>query len=274
MLVLFSLQRKSTRLTFSTQNSLTTTLVTMKLTNWENCHENNTGTLPEFLYPAIIRTPYEYAILAVPQPIIACLGVLLNGLFVAVVALNKNMHTITNIYLVNLAIADMIFSTFPSAASTIATTQSPFSRNWAFLGPYGCFFITPVYFIPYFASLFLVTMASVDRYLAVCFPLLHRRIARKSRARKIVIACWILALFFTAILFPIIGNMKVSCYHHPPEYAYAPPAIGYCTRYPVVALYARIAIEIRCLMNVLPFAVCFAGKSCFTKYYHTSSIYQ
>ena len=92
----------------------------------------------------------NFTILAVPQPVIAFSGVLLNALFIIAVALNKNMHTITNNYLVNLAIADLMFLTFYTTYSTIKIlTKSPFTGNWVFLRPYGCFFVIPVYFLPY-----------------------------------------------------------------------------------------------------------------------------
>lgn len=104
--------------------------------------------------------------------LITIVGLLGNGIVILVVFLNKNLQTITNVYLLNLAIADfLLVAQLPIWAVTYRN-----SFSWKFSNT-TCKFSRCILKQNLFASVGLLTALSVDRALAVAFA--------KSRARHI-----------------------------------------------------------------------------------------
>ena len=99
-------------------------------------------------------------------------GLIGNGIVILVIFLNKNLQTITNVYLLNLAIADfLLVANLPIWAITYRN-----SFHWRF-SSFTCKFCRCILKQNLYASVGLLTALSVDRALAVVFA--------KSRARNI-----------------------------------------------------------------------------------------
>ena len=67
---------------------------------------------------------------------------------------------------------------------------------------FGCFMIFPVY-LCYYASLWTITMVSIERFIAVCRPLLYRRISSKRRAFRITLGAWLASAVFASFSAPV-----------------------------------------------------------------------
>ena len=107
-------------------------------------------------------------------PAITILGVVLNSAFLYVIFRVEQMRTITNRYLANLAVADILFLVSAIGPKLLQYATSPFQLDDSHLGPFGC---VAVYFLidtAYFSSLCFITLTSLDKFVALCRPLKNR----------------------------------------------------------------------------------------------------
>eukprot|EP00066_Takifugu_rubripes_P003849 XP_003966765.2 PREDICTED: somatostatin receptor type 1-like [Takifugu rubripes] len=105
------------------------------------------------------------------------------------------MKTATNIYILNLAIADELFMlSVPFLATSAAV------RHWPF-GSLMCRLVLSVDGINMFTSIFCLTVLSVDRYIAVVHPIKAARYRRPTVAKIVNVCVWGLSL---VVILPII----------------------------------------------------------------------
>ena len=127
--------------------------------------------------------------------IICVMGIFGNGLVIYVVARYAKMKTVTNMYILNLAIADLCFLIgLPFLIVTAVVKQ------WLF-GYIMCkvFFILTS--INWFTSVFTLTVMSADRYLAVCHPISSMRYRTPLISRIVCIFVWVTSLL---VMLPIV----------------------------------------------------------------------
>ncbi|XP_019953437.1 B2 bradykinin receptor-like [Paralichthys olivaceus] len=130
--------------------------------------------------------------------IICFLGVIGNSFVLCVFCLQKQRSSVADIYLGNLAVADLLMvSCLPFWVATILDRF-----NWKF-GELMCQLINIVIGMNYYCSVLFLTLVSVDRYLALTRPLSHGRKRRALWARGICFSIWIVGILlsFPAILF-------------------------------------------------------------------------
>ena len=109
--------------------------------NWYDdiqCHENNSYPLSASDAVLFIRHPFDEITKVFFQPITCIIGSLLNISFLFVVFRLKIMQTITNAYLVNLAISDLICLISNTVIDTMQYVISPIATDFGFLGTTGC----------------------------------------------------------------------------------------------------------------------------------------
>ena len=145
----------------------------------------------------------SWAVILIFVPLITAFGLLCNSAFIFVVYRVKAMHTITNVFLVNLAIADFSLLAIGFSQYIGSYANSPiYYLGFSFYTVFGC--ITPNFliYLCYYASLWTVTLVSVERYLAVCHPLWHRHVKSTRRALRLVVATWIISVLFAIPTIP------------------------------------------------------------------------
>ncbi|XP_071104529.1 gonadotropin-releasing hormone II receptor-like [Haliotis cracherodii] len=98
----------------------------------------------------------------------------------------RKRYSRVNIFIVNLAIGDLTvcFCTMTTEILFVAFGQ------WV-LGPAACKILTYIQIVTLASTTFILTAMSFDRYMAICQPLVYR--ATTSRAKKMIVASWILA---------------------------------------------------------------------------------
>ena len=139
----------------------------------------------------------SWAFVVVFVPLIATFGVVCNLAFMFVVYRVKSMRNITNIYLVNLAIADLSLLLVAVWQYIGDYVVSPvYDLQFSFSSTFSCFMPNFLIYLCYYASLWTVTIVSIERYLATCHPFWHRRVNTKSRAIHSLIAVWLVSLLF------------------------------------------------------------------------------
>ena len=141
--------------------------------------------------------------------IVCILGIFGNTLVIYVVTRFSKMQTTTNMYILNLAIADMCFLIgIPFLIITMTL------KSWIF-GPIFCkIYMTTTSINQITGSMFLLIM-SFDRYIAICHPISKANLRTKSVSRILSFAAWILSAI---IIIPVIiytrtynNGKSISC---------------------------------------------------------------
>ncbi|XP_013420640.1 QRFP-like peptide receptor, partial [Lingula anatina] len=122
--------------------------------------------------------------------IIMFCAVVFNILVIAVILRNKSMRTVTNTFLLSLAVSDLL----------IAAVCMPFQlyelayQEWS-LGEGLCRFYAYFQGVLIVSSILTLLIVAVDRYYAICHPLKARHVHTVNRALIITAVIW--ALSFT-----------------------------------------------------------------------------
>ncbi|KAL0842492.1 hypothetical protein ABMA28_014586 [Loxostege sticticalis] len=131
-----------------------------------------------------INLPVVYVVTQVLYALVCVVGLLGNTLVIYVVLRYSKMQTVTNMYIVNLAIADECFLIgIPFLIVTMSLRSWPFGR-----------FMCKAYMIStginqFTSSIFLCIM-SADRYIAVCHPIAAPRLRTPFVSRVVSAAAW------------------------------------------------------------------------------------
>ncbi|XP_005076025.1 C-C chemokine receptor type 7 [Mesocricetus auratus] len=124
--------------------------------------------------------------------VICFVGLMGNGLVVLTYIYFKRLKTMTDTYLLNLAVADILFLLIlPFWAYSAA-------KSWIF-GAYLCKCIFGIYKVSFFSGMLLLLCISIDRYVAIVQAVsAHRHRARVLLISKLSCVCiWMLALLLS-----------------------------------------------------------------------------
>ncbi|XP_028313207.1 adenosine A2a receptor a [Gouania willdenowi] len=132
--------------------------------------------------------------------LIAIFSVLGNVLVCWAVCLNSNLQTITNFFVVSLAVADIAVGVLAIPFAIAISTG--FCSNF-----YGCLFIACFVLILTQSSIFSLLAIAIDRYIAIQIPLRYNSLVTGERARGIIAICWVLSIFIG--LTPMMGWHKL-----------------------------------------------------------------
>ena len=145
-------------------------------------------------------------------PLVSVFGFIGNTAFLLVLVYVREMHTIANLYLGNLAISDLI---------VLLLLNTNYIRR--FYGTHGffkadnikssiwCILDEAVAHVFFYASFGFVTLVSLERFFAVCYPIKYRNSNSKARAIKYVTFTWILAIITTAVIAPTWWRVTQFC---------------------------------------------------------------
>ncbi|XP_029047035.1 pyrokinin-1 receptor-like [Osmia bicornis bicornis] len=122
-----------------------------------------------------------------------------------VIARNKSMHTATNYYLFSLAVSDLLLlvSGLP-AEIFLVWCKYPYIFGEGFCVLRGLAAETSTN-----ATVLTITAFTVERYVAICHPFLSQTMSKLSRAVKLILVIWLVALSFAlpqALQFGVIQH--------------------------------------------------------------------
>ncbi|XP_012891535.1 PREDICTED: C-C chemokine receptor type 7 [Dipodomys ordii] len=146
--------------------------------------------------------------LPIMYSIICFLGLVGNGLVVLTYIYFKRLKTMTDMYLLNLALADMLsLLALPFWAYSAA-------KSWIF-GVYFCKSIFGIYKVSFFSGMLLLLCISIDRYVAIVQAVsAHRHRARVLLISKLsCVGIWLLALLLS-IPELVYSNLQKSNSEH------------------------------------------------------------
>ncbi|GFR25890.1 allatostatin-A receptor [Trichonephila clavata] len=162
-------------------NETTQFCTTNFTTNITTC--NDTDIFPKTDYSSIER------VVAIVVPIlfgiIVIVGFIGNTLVVLVVACNPQMRSTTNVLIINLAVADLLFIMFcvPFTAFDYALPYWPFGDVW-------CRGVQYLVIVCAYASIYTLVLMSLDRFLAVVHPITSMSIRTVQNAFIAIAIMW------------------------------------------------------------------------------------
>lgn len=141
--------------------------------------------------------------------IICFLGLAGNLLVILTFLYFKRLKTMTDVYLLNLSFADLVF------ALTLPFWTANSVAKWV-LGIVVCKIMNTIYKVSFYSSMFLLSFISVDRYFAISKAVsAHRHRSRAIFLSKVSsVAVWVLALVFSIpeMAFTNINNNTCTPY--------------------------------------------------------------
>ncbi|XP_066601922.1 orexin receptor type 2-like isoform X2 [Prorops nasuta] len=153
----------------------------------------------------------NYLLIILYVPVIA-LAIVANFLVIAVVFKYHYMRSVTNYFVVNLSVADLLVTT---VCMPVAIKQSA-TGIWNY-GEFMCKFWSFLQGVSVAASVFTITAMSIDRYLAIRSPIAFRRIFNRRSTLIVIIILWLGALLIFVPVFigrrledPLDNNQNLS----------------------------------------------------------------
>ncbi|XP_070690525.1 adenosine A2a receptor a [Pempheris klunzingeri] len=144
--------------------------------------------------------PIASVLYIILELLIAVFSVLGNVLVCWAVCLNSNLQSITNFFVVSLAVADIAVGVLAIPFAIVISTG--FCSNF-----YGCLFIACFVLVLTQSSIFSLLAIAIDRYIAIKIPLRYNSLVTGQRARGIIAICWVFSIIIG--LTPMMGWHKL-----------------------------------------------------------------
>ncbi|KAG4067275.1 hypothetical protein HA402_000266 [Bradysia odoriphaga] len=141
--------------------------------------------------------------------LIGITGLLGNALVVLVILSNPQMRSTTNMLIINLAMADLLFVIFcvPFTAVDYMLSRWPFGDAW-------CKIVQYLIVVTVQASIYTLVLMSLDRFLCVVYPIASRSLRTERNALLAILILWFVIL---TISIPVIFAHGVVEYEYKSE---------------------------------------------------------
>ena len=176
-------------------------------TCFNNCNivlvDNNTGGPSE--EDRAFENGIRYVVVIV-FTVIFLLGIFGNSLVIHVILSRRRMRTVSNLFLMNLAFADLTFILIcvPTTALNYAMESWP-------LGLIMCKINQYLLFVTVYVTIYTLVMISAIRFLAVVFPLESSNLRTRKNALICIVVIWMVML---AVNIPILISCKMYTYDY------------------------------------------------------------
>ncbi|XP_065119671.2 trace amine-associated receptor 13c-like [Paramisgurnus dabryanus] len=168
----------------------------------------------QYCFPAINssciktkRSTFEYNIMYVFFSLMSVWTVFLNLLVIISISHFKKLHTPTNMLILSLAVADLFLGLIVMPLEAIRLIET----CWYF-GDTICRLFIFILGLLVSTSLSNLVLIAVDRYLAVCHPLLYPQKITTTRTIIIICVSWFCSLVYSISIVMIISQSRYTCY--------------------------------------------------------------
>ena len=152
----------------------------------------------------LLKRPVWRGIILALYVSIITVGIMGNGIVVYIVARNKNMHNITNIFIANLALSDIGLCVF----SLPIQLYYQITDQWIF-GECMCRIIFAAFAVPFYVSTLTILLIAFDRYWLIVFPLRNRMTVRTAFILLAVAAVISIVLSIPVVVFSTTEHVTV-----------------------------------------------------------------
>ncbi|XP_068185999.1 cholecystokinin receptor [Antennarius striatus] len=160
------------------------------------------GNISTFVIPhRVAQKDVDHTFLILLYSLIFFLSVIGNLLIIVVLTVNKRMRTVTNTFLLSLAVSDLMMAVFCMPFTLIPSILKDF-----IFGAAMCKIVSYLMGISVSISTFSLVAIAIERYSAICNPLKSRVWQTRSHAYRVIAATWVLA-FLIMIPYPIISDL-------------------------------------------------------------------
>ncbi|XP_036970873.1 trace amine-associated receptor 13c-like [Acanthopagrus latus] len=125
---------------------------------------------------------------------ISVLTVVLNLLTLIIISSSRQLHTPTNLILLSLAVSDLL------VGLVVMPSQIVLMQSVLFLDKMSCVFLYLCGFILTSASVGNMVLISVDRYVAICYPLRYSSMITPRRVQIYLSLCWFCSVIYNFML--------------------------------------------------------------------------
>ncbi|XP_059059975.1 cholecystokinin receptor-like [Achroia grisella] len=156
---------------------------------------------------ATVTNAYEWRFILPPYFLIFMLSISGNCMVIATLTSNRRMRTVTNVYLLNLAISDFLLGVFCLPFTLVGQIY----RRFLF-GAFMCKLIPFLQAVSVSVDVWTLVAISLERYFAICRPLKSRKWQTQCHAYKMIATVWILSvtvnspILIVSTLQPMRGN--------------------------------------------------------------------
>ncbi|XP_066546710.1 C-C chemokine receptor type 4 [Amia ocellicauda] len=186
----------------------------MRVYDYSDYYSAEPGTIPE---PCSNHNVKEFGSWFLPTlySLVFIIGLIGNGLVVCVLIKYKKLRNMTDVYLLNLAISDLLFVfSLPFWSHYAAMAE------WVF-GGFLCKAITGFYLMGFYAGVFFIMIMTVDRYLAVVHAVAAVKLRSVTLGLVVSMVTWMISFCasFPTIMFSKIKNESgaLTCKSEFPE---------------------------------------------------------
>ncbi|XP_066546748.1 C-C chemokine receptor type 4-like [Amia ocellicauda] len=155
----------------------------MRVYDYSDYYSAEPGTIPE---PCSNHNVKEFGSWFLPTlySLIFIIGLIGNGLVVCVLIKYKKLRKMTDVYLLNLAISDLLFVfSLPFWSHYAAMAE------WVF-GGFLCKAITGFYLMGFYAGVFFIMIISIDRYLAIVHAIASLHLRSVTHGLLVSLVVW------------------------------------------------------------------------------------
>ncbi|XP_077996671.1 orexin receptor type 2-like, partial [Glandiceps talaboti] len=144
-----------------------------------------------------VYSKIDIALVSVFMPIVFVVGVIGNASVVYVFFRVSHMRTVTNYYLVSLAMADLLFLCSAVPYTWVQHSYSNVQTDYTALGVGVCKFV--ISYSPdvcFIVSTSTVVVLTIERYIAICWPMKFKTISTKPKAVTTIVLTWVIAALY------------------------------------------------------------------------------
>uniref|UniRef100_A0A8C3HWL9 Gastrin/cholecystokinin type B receptor n=1 Tax=Chrysemys picta bellii TaxID=8478 RepID=A0A8C3HWL9_CHRPI len=139
--------------------------------------------------PHTLLSDLEFTVRVLLYALIFLLSVFGNSLIIVVLVLNRRLRTVTNSFLLSLALSDLLL-----ALCCMPFTLVPNLMGTFVFGPAVCKLVAYLMSISVSVSTFSLVAIAIERYSAICNPLQSRVWQTRSHAYRVIASTWLLSL--------------------------------------------------------------------------------
>ncbi|XP_049584629.1 cholecystokinin receptor [Syngnathus scovelli] len=167
-----------------------------------NASNRSCGNISMLLTPRGVQPKDDnHTLTILMYSLIFFLSVFGNLLIIVVLTVNKRMRTVTNSFLLSLAVSDLMMAVFCMPFTLIPSILKDF-----IFGAIMCKIVAYLMGISVSITTFGLVAIAIERYSAICNPLKSRVWQTRSHAYRVIAATWLMALI-VMIPYPVVSQL-------------------------------------------------------------------